>query len=442
MKKVFIIWFLCLMVNMYAILNVIVDDNRFFDDTFNTILEINYQVPYNGLKFERSEYGYTALLQVNVTLIKDDTEVYNQEFTNKIILTNEEKTLSNEKFLDKIILTLSQSGFFVKINFKDLLAEKDKEWKYHFETLKPEALISDLELSTDVKKDTTFYLEKFHRNNYLFSVNTDHIYSLPEEIIICLYYEIQNFFADSQNKSNLIETITIQKKGEILEQFQSGIIEQEDKINRIKKINIQNFESGYYEILLEIEDTFSGYKEIKKDYFSIRINKDVSIRLFPDIENEIKLIKYFLPSSQTNIWKTLADKGKENFINRFWTANDPDPSTSENEFLQEIRNRITYTNSKFSHFDDGWSTDRGRIHIKYGPPDEILKLRTGLYTKYITKDYEIWKYRSKYYLTYIFIDLLTTGSYRLIYSEDDDTEVTLPDWDLYLDRDFDETLLE
>jgi hypothetical protein len=48
------------------------------------------------------------------------------------------------------------------------------------------------------------------------------------------------------------------------------------------------------------------------------------------------------------------------------------PRTTENEFKEEHYRRIEYVNR---HFPDqkvlGWKTDRGRIYISFGPPDEI-----------------------------------------------------------------------
>ena len=121
---------------------------------------------------------------------------------------------------------------------------------------------------------------------------------------------------------------------------------------------------------------------------------------------------------------------------------DSDPATEKNDFFELIKERKEYSDRNFSHHDPGWTSDRGRIYLRNGKPDEVLKEKTGFYTKYATKDYEIWKYRSGMSYTYIFIDLLTSGNYKLIYSENDDRETSVPDWKNYLDKDFDETLLE
>ena len=65
------------------------------------------------------------------------------------------------------------------------------------------------------------------------------------------------------------------------------------------------------------------------------------------------------------------DEEREHFIEQFWKRRDPTPDTVENEFKEEHYRRIAFANQHFVSRLPGWKTDRGRIYIKYGPPDEI-----------------------------------------------------------------------
>jgi GWxTD domain-containing protein len=62
---------------------------------------------------------------------------------------------------------------------------------------------------------------------------------------------------------------------------------------------------------------------------------------------------------------------REQFIEAFWQRRDPTPDTVENEFKEEHYRRIAYANERFASGIPGWKTDRGRIYIMWGPPDEI-----------------------------------------------------------------------
>ncbi|MGH9680459.1 MAG: GWxTD domain-containing protein, partial [Candidatus Acidiferrales bacterium] len=61
---------------------------------------------------------------------------------------------------------------------------------------------------------------------------------------------------------------------------------------------------------------------------------------------------------------------REQFIEAFWQRRDPTPDTPENEFKEEHYRRIAYANERYSSGIPGWKTDRGRIYIIWGPPDE------------------------------------------------------------------------
>ncbi|HWC00331.1 MAG TPA: GWxTD domain-containing protein, partial [Bryobacteraceae bacterium] len=68
---------------------------------------------------------------------------------------------------------------------------------------------------------------------------------------------------------------------------------------------------------------------------------------------------------------------REEFIRRFWEKRDPTPGTPENEFKKEHYRRIAHANQHYAAGISGWRTDRGRIYIQYGPPDEIESHPSG-----------------------------------------------------------------
>lgn len=66
-----------------------------------------------------------------------------------------------------------------------------------------------------------------------------------------------------------------------------------------------------------------------------------------------------------------SDAEREKFIEQFWQRRDPTPGTPANEFKEEHYRRIAYANERFASDIPGWRTDRGRVYISLGPPDEI-----------------------------------------------------------------------
>ena len=120
------------------------------------------------------------------------------------------------------------------------------------------------------------------------------------------------------------------------------------------------------------------------------------------------------------------DEERDNFIEAFWQRRDPTPDTPENEFKEEHYRRIAYANEHFAAGIPGWKTDRGRIYIMYGPPDEIdAHPSGGTYERPIeegggetsTYPFEDWRYR---YIEGIgqevnieFVDTCMCGDYHM-----------------------------
>ena len=134
-----------------------------------------------------------------------------------------------------------------------------------------------------------------------------------------------------------------------------------------------------------------------------------------------------LTQAERDAWKKLqTDDEREKFIEDFWRARDPDPDTEENEFKQEYFERVAYANEHFSSGKPGRLTDRGRIYIKFGKPDEVESHPAGgAYERpsyegggsTSTYPFEKWFYR---YIPNVrngveleFVDPTGSGEYRL-----------------------------
>jgi GWxTD domain-containing protein len=152
-------------------------------------------------------------------------------------------------------------------------------------------------------------------------------------------------------------------------------------------------------------------------------------------------VPYIITDEERKAFKSLQTNDERNqFINQFWARRDPAypkaaspeqypviaKGNPENEFKKEHYRRIKYANERFAGKIPGWKTDRGRIYIEYGPPDEIESHPAGgPYTRPAeegggqtnTHPFEQWRYR---YIEGIgkniiieFVDTTGTGEYRM-----------------------------
>jgi GWxTD domain-containing protein len=89
-------------------------------------------------------------------------------------------------------------------------------------------------------------------------------------------------------------------------------------------------------------------------------------------------VPYIITPEERAAFKQLSnDEERDQFIEAFWQRRDPTPDTVENEYKEEHYRRIAYANEHFSSGVPGWKTDRGRIYIIHGAPDQIESSPSG-----------------------------------------------------------------
>jgi GWxTD domain-containing protein len=138
-------------------------------------------------------------------------------------------------------------------------------------------------------------------------------------------------------------------------------------------------------------------------------------------------VRWIITGEELSAFKQLSnDEERDAFIEQFWLRRDPTPDTPENEYKEEHYRRIAYANEHFAAGLPGWKTDRGRIYIVFGPPDEIdAHASGGDYSRPMeqgggstsTFPFEDWRYRYiedvGQDITMEFVDTCMCGDYHL-----------------------------
>src|SRR5271163_820480 len=83
------------------------------------------------------------------------------------------------------------------------------------------------------------------------------------------------------------------------------------------------------------------------------------------------------PSERQAFLQLETNEEREQFIEQFWLRRSSNPDLPENDFKEEHYRRIAYANEHYASGIPGWKTDRGKMYIIWGPPDEIDSHPTG-----------------------------------------------------------------
>jgi GWxTD domain-containing protein len=140
-------------------------------------------------------------------------------------------------------------------------------------------------------------------------------------------------------------------------------------------------------------------------------------------------LTYILDSrTEGGVYEHLSVDGKRRFLRDFWRRRDPTPGDADNQAMADFYRLVSYANDAFRQSRSragtmlGWRTDRGRIYLRHGRPDEVLRRPVAT-----PRPYEVWRYTRDRPYWYVFIDRNGMGDYSLI-GTNDRREPGMPNW--------------
>lgn len=104
-------------------------------------------------------------------------------------------------------------------------------------------------------------------------------------------------------------------------------------------------------------------------------------------------VTYIISTDERRSFLALhSDVERENYIQAFWEARNPNPGAGDNSYKEEHYRRLAYASEHFgsARYQDGWQTERGRVYITLGPP----KATQTYHLTANIRDLEIWFYQS------------------------------------------------
>ncbi len=148
------------------------------------------------------------------------------------------------------------------------------------------------------------------------------------------------------------------------------------------------------------------------------------------VDEEFNKLTPIITDKDRKTFNNASLEGKRNFLKQFWKAHDTNPSTAVNEFQQQYMQRLEYVKEHFGSSQvPGYKSDRGRVYLVYGPPDEIERNPVNLGGK----PNQTWYYNGiQGGVIFVFVDKTGFGSYELVHSTARN-EIYDPNWQRYID---------
>jgi GWxTD domain-containing protein len=359
-------------------------------------VEFNCEIPYQELHYQSTDsiiYSNTILPFRIVDLDRPDSlvDTLYRQFT---IPSFSYAAKEQASFLVQFGLYLAEGRYRYQIEI--LSGEKIGISDAVLEINKTNYMMSDILLSREITADTTDdYLRK---GNLRVIPHPSHAFDNRFRNLY-FYYELYEITTDADTFT-AVYTI-IDGEGNTVRRVSRTV----EKILPAQAVNcgidIQGIGAGDYDLVVAIEDAEENIITTKKVPFDIsRVQqREVSYESMP-FYNEIE---YFLTPKDYQKYNSLPEEGKKAFLDRFWRIHD----------YYAVAERFQYADEHYRYGDTpGYKTDRGRIYVKYGQPDEIerplpLQLEES-------KPFESWQYLNGE--QFIFVDISATNDFILVWT--------------------------
>jgi GWxTD domain-containing protein len=175
------------------------------------------------------------------------------------------------------------------------------------------------------------------------------------------------------------------------------------------QIDGDHFRVGDYTLEVRLEDAEGG--------MIAQVGRPLAVRWtglsgqIANLDEAISQLRYVARDRELSAMREAPNEGERlRLFREFWDRRDPSPGTRRNERMEEYYYRVAFANERYSRLrDEGWSTDRGEVFIRFGEPDFVESHPF----EYGSRPYEVWYY-NRVGRRFIFVDDTGGGDYRLL----------------------------
>ncbi len=419
-----------------------------------TLLELYYSVFRQHLKHVPVDGKKRAEFVFNAQIWKDDSLLASSDWRNSDTVDSLAQMNPGQHLYGVGFFALKPGEYRLELTLTDINSKYSKNLirKITVESISEDKLeMSDIQLASVIEK--TDVQNRFYKNGYMVIPNSERFYGtgLP---MLMFYFEIYNLKKEDEPDSTkyAITYQILNGDGELVRNFPMKTrIKPGKSAVEVSGMNIISFRSGTYFLQVDVKDLFNGAMLTKKKKFFIyregdlaqsdsTIQRNLKQKIVSayqqlyenlsveELEDEIGAISYIATSEEKKVMNNLDEAGKRSFLIDFWLKRDRTPNTPQNEYRDEYLSMVRTANQQFTGFQKGWKTDRGRVLLVYGVPDEIERNPYSAENK----PFIIWKYFSiQGGIDFVFVDKRDFGRYELVHSTARG-ELNDPDWQRWI----------
>ncbi len=428
--------------------------NRFRASDSLVYLEYTLAINRNMLTFKPENDGYIAEFLIDASISDEDSVLKRQVWRTRDQVDSLDATSMSMVIPVINSFILKPGNYYLEIKVTDIFGEdRSRSIKFPVEALNfgKELVLSDIQCASQIKRDKSD--NPFVKNGYKVLPNPSGVYGLGMPILFC-YFEIYNLAPASSQEGGKYTILykIIDADGNEIKSFPEQTRKKPGASSvAVNNLNVVTCVSGAYTLRVLVTDLETNATASQECRFFVYREADftqggaafqkVKVQdgqgspgldasrydnmTEKELDLEFNYCSYIATREERKTWKKLNLEGKREYIKEFWAKRDNTPGTPANEFKAEYLGRVQLANTIYrGTFVDGWKTDRGRVLLVYGKPDEIERF-PGTSD---SKEYHIWHYYSiQGGVYFVFADKRNMSDFELVHTTARG-ELYDPDW--------------
>lgn len=422
--------------------------------TMQPYIEFTFVVGGNTVTYAKvGNNKYQADVEVRVDVTKGDTIVKTLHYVLASDLFNDSARAGKPDIADIQNLQVPNGDYFLKFYLEDKNADSSKLTYIDRAVLNfPEDRVSSSRISLYqdmTAADNSSFFVKYGFNLpplfYNFVPETQYVLPFAMEIYNTKKTVGEGKSIEAKCYIEYAENKIIVNPNDII----TKNLKADDVVLLIDQFNVFKLPSGNYFLIVELYDQDSLL--LKSRVFFQKSNPSVNLDMA--VYNDIVVDESFVASMtdravlEENVWSlypisTVLEKNfyeknlkkvptdqLQRFFYAFWVSRSP--KNPESAWLA-YSEKIAYVQKRFGSLQvKGYRTDRGRVYLQYGEPNDILEIPS----EPLTFPYEIWHY---YYLDeqtnvkFVFYDPALVGNDYVLLHSNKYGELQNPNWKMQL----------
>ncbi|HES59629.1 MAG TPA: GWxTD domain-containing protein, partial [Caldithrix sp.] len=336
------------------------------------------------------------------------------------------------QFVDIFTIEVPYGYYKAKVEVFDNTSLKKGEYLFEINTITPEngLFLSDIELCSKISQDTVKSI--YFKNGLKVVPNPRRTFDVLQPMLY-FYVETNNLSYDvSQQTQYAFSYAIITTDGDTVKERKPVLKNiAGPKLVEIGGFNVMALPQNHYFLVIKAKDLltnkevtartrFQVYKPTSETVPSEEDQNAIITGIYgeftkEDLEKEFSVAQYLTSRDEEKVFKKLENaEAMKSFLINFWQSKDQQYAKKAGEFRKEYMNRVDIANERFRSMGrEGWKTDRGRVFLIYGEPNEYERFPSSM----DVLPYIIWHYYdlegSQFF---VFVDMDGFGDYRQIHS--------------------------